>query len=128
MKAVRSLSSNLQTAADDVKNKNETKLIETEFKQSPIQFQQAINNIGFSSVAHKLSANDTLGLKTMLNANTETMRKMHSFLLSFNLDILASVKSVRKEVQRIIHETETGKKNIYKNSYNWQRLKQKNKN
>ena len=110
IKTYRSLSVSMTNADEDIKNKNEIASIQNEMKQSPEQFQQAINNCGLF-VEHKLaslSANETLALKTVANLTFRTVRKMHSFFRERGIKVFASEQAVRSEIKQIVHKTETG--------------------
>jgi hypothetical protein len=110
IKRYRSLTSSLADADEDIKNKNEIASIQYEMKQSPEQFQQAINNTGLF-LEHKLpslSANETLALKTVANLTFSTLRKMHAYFRERQIKIFASEQDVRAEIKNIVHETETG--------------------
>ena len=81
IKRYRSLSSSFADADDDIKNKNDIKSMQIELKQSSTQFREAIKNIGLL-VPAKLSAEDTLAFKSILNLSHNGMRSAFTFLNS----------------------------------------------
>ena len=105
MSVKRSLMSSLTGATDDIKNKNNIKLIQTEMKQSRAQFTEAAKNTSLF-VLHKLSAEDTLAFKSALNLTRNELRSAFTFLNAYNMNIFSSDHKVDTEKKKYIHETE----------------------